>query len=305
MRDDHSAATALAALLECRAPTDGSHETAIPGVHAIRLSQPSDELVFALQQPSMCLIAQGSKRVLLGNQVYRYDASHFLVYSVELPVAAEVIEASPAEPYLCFQLDIDPALVADLMLQSETTVPSAPEASERGLFLCRTGDAMLDAVGRLLRLLDTPADLPTLAPLAVREILYRLLRSPEGGRLANIAQAGGHVQRVSRAVTWLKMHFAEPMSTKGLAEHAGMSISALHQHFKSVTSMSPLQYQKQLRLQEARRLLFGAQRDIASAAFHVGYESPSQFTREYSRTFGMSPSRDLARLRSASAALPR
>ena len=296
-RPTHSQALhELAELLARHAPVDGTHSTTIPGLSAIRISKPSDELVHALHQPAVCVIVQGSKRVLLRNEVYAYDASRFLVFTVDLPISAQVVEASAQEPYLCLRLDFDAGEIAALLLKSGEPAP-AREGSMRGLYLSRTSEPMLDAMVRLMRLLDAPEDAAALAPLAVQEILYRLLKSPEGPRLATIARAGSHTHRIARAIAWLKAQYAQPLRIDELARTVHMSASSLHHHFRAVTSMSPLQYQKQLRLQEARRLLMGEVSDIAHAAYRVGYESPSQFTREYSRLFGAPPSRDVQRLR--------
>jgi AraC-like DNA-binding protein len=193
-------------------------------------------------------------------------------------------------------MDLDPREIAELLLKSG--MPPAPrKGSARGLYLSRTSDAMLDAVIRLMRLLDTPADAAALAPLAMQEILYRLLKSEEGERLARIGRSESHAHRIARVIGWLKAHFSETLRIERLAGEAHMSVSSLHHHFRAVTAMSPLQYQKQLRLQEARRLLLSEAIDAAAAGHRVGYESPSQFSREYSRLFGAPPSRDLQRLR--------
>ena len=260
------------------------------------MSQPSPEILHAMHQPAVCVIAQGRKRVLLRDEVYAYDASRFLVFSVDLPISAHVIEATPQMPYLCFRLDLDPGEIATLLLKSSTPPRAAP-ATTRGLFLSRTTAEMADAVVRLMRLLDAPDDAGALAPLAVQEILYRLLRSDEGVRLAQISRSDSHAHRVAKVIAWLKAHFAEPLRIEDLAREVHMSTSSLHHHFRAVTAMSPLQYQKQLRLQEARRLLLCEAADAANAGHRVGYESPSQFSREYSRLFGAPPSRDVQRLR--------
>jgi len=286
----------LARLIERHAPGEGIHETAIPGVCAIRMCEASAEMVHATHQPAVCVIAQGAKRVMLHNEVYAYDASRFLIFSVDLPIGAQITAATADAPYLCFRLDLDPREIAALLLKSGTPV-AAQRDSSRGLYLSRTSDAMLDAVIRLMRLLDTPADAAALAPLAVQEILYHLLKSDEGELLARIGRSDSHAHRIARVITWLKNHFAEPLRIEHLAGEAHMSVSSLHHHFKAVTAMSPLQYQKQLRLQEARRLLLSEAVDAATAGHRVGYESPSQFSREYSRLFGAPPSRDLQRLR--------
>ena len=290
----------LCRLLARHAPMDGVHDTGIPGVAAVRASQPGDEIGHALHQAALCLIAQGAKRVLLGEEVYVYDASRHLVFSVDLPIGAQVMRATPDEPYLCFRLDLPAQAVADVLLKTGAAAaspPSAPTAAVRGLFLSRTGAPLLDAVVRLLRLLDAPDDAAALAPLVQQEIIYRLLRSDEGPRLARVAHADSQAHRVAQAIGWLKAHYAEPLRIEALARQVHMSASSLHHHFRAVTAMSPLQYQKQLRLQEARRLLLGEVSDAASAGHRVGYESPSQFSREYARLFGVPPARDAQRLR--------
>ncbi|WAS99306.1 AraC family transcriptional regulator [Nannocystis punicea] len=289
------AAAELAALLLRHTPGDGVHATAIPRLSLIRAARPGEPLVL-LHQPALCVIAQGSKRVHLADEVYLYDASRFLVVSVDLPVTGQVVAASPAAPYLCLRLDLDPAELAQMLLQLGPPPPVA-QPPARGLYLSHMTPAMLDAVLRLARLLDAPEDIPVLAPLAVRELSYRLLKTDEGWRLRQIAAGDGQARRIARAIDWLKQHYAEPLKIDEFARELRMSPSSLHHHFKAVTAMSPLQYQKQLRLQEARRLMFSEALDAASAAFRVGYESASQFSREYSRLFGDPPARDLRRLR--------
>jgi AraC-like DNA-binding protein len=291
----------LCRLLARHAPVDGVHDTVIPGVAAVRASHPGDEIGHALHQAALCLIAQGAKRVMLGEEMYVYDASRYLVFSVDLPIGAQVMRATPEEPYLCFRLDLPAQAVADVLLNTgppaAATAATAAPPDARGLYLSRTGAPLLDAVVRLLRLLDTPDDAAALAPLVQQEIIYRLLRSEEGARLARVARADSQAHRVARAIAWLKAHYAEPLRVEALAQQVHMSASSLHHHFRAVTAMSPLQYQKQLRLQEARRLLLGEVSDAASAGHRVGYESPSQFSREYARLFGVPPARDAARMK--------
>jgi AraC-like DNA-binding protein len=293
----------LAALITRRFPHDGIHETAIERMSLIRASHPN-EPIHAVHQPAVCVIAQGSKQLILGDQVYTYDPSHYLVVSVDLPLSARVTRATPQSPYLCFRLDIEPGEIATLALQSGLS--TSARSSSPGMYLAQPDPLLLDAVVRLVRLLETPEDIATLAPLTRREILYRLLKGEQGWRLQQIATAGSHAQRISRAIDWLKAHFAQPLRIEHLAREVHMSTSSLHHQFKAVTSMSPLQYQKRLRLQEARRLMLSEAVDAATAGFRVGYESPSQFGREYNRLFGAPPARDLRRLRQqlgASAAL--
>ncbi|AKI99312.1 AraC-like DNA-binding protein [Archangium gephyra] len=285
----------LAQAIERFAPRDGVHPTAIERMGLIRSSRPG-EPVHTLHQPALCIIAQGSKQVMLGEDVYQYDASHHLVVSVDLPITGQVLQATSQVPYLCFRLDLDPGELADMILQARLPAP-AQRTPTRGMYLGETCPLLLDAVLRLVRLLDTPEDIPALAPLAMREILYRLLKGEHGWRLNQIVTANSQAQRIARVIGWLKEHFAEPLRIEDIAREVHMSTSSLHHHFKAVTAMSPLQYQKQLRLQEARRLMLSEDVDAATAGFRVGYESPSQFSREYSRLFGAPPARDQRRLR--------
>lgn len=286
----------LAGLLRSCAPREGVNSTPLPGVQAIRVSHPGDEMTHALHQPAVCLIAQGAKRVMLKADTYDYDPSRVLVVTVDLPVSAQVTLASRAEPYLCFRLDIDPILVADIVVQSNLSPPTG-QRGRRGLYLTATTAELLDAVLRLMRLAGRPDEAPVLAPLAVREILFRLLQGPEGHRLASVARGESHAGRVAKAIAWMKLNRSEPLRIDEMARRVHMSPSSFHQRFRELTSMSPLQYHKQLRLQEARRLMLAEGADAATASHRVGYQSPSQFSREYGRQFGAPPSRDIQRLR--------
>lgn len=252
-----------------------------------------------LAQPALCVFAHGSKEVHLGEETYIYDPLHYLVVSVAMPISGRILDASPDNPSLLVRIDIDPAELNALIAEAGPLgVP--PRPSERGLYVERIEPGLLDAIVRLARLTDTPRDIPMLAPLIKREILYRLLRGKQGHRLYEIALASTQTHRVSQAIDWLNAHFHRPLRIEDLARHVNLSASTLHHRFKAVTSMSPLQYQKQLRLQEARRLMLAEGMEASAASYRVGYESPSQFSREYSRQFGAPPSRDMARLRSGS-----
>ncbi len=286
----------LARLIERQSPVDGVHATALPGVAFLRQSAPTGEPIHAVHEPALCVIVQGAKQVSLNGEIYSYDASRHLVVSVDLPISAQVTQATKNEPYLCVRMDLQPAQIAALILEAGLPA-SANRAGSRALAVAQTSPPLLDAVSRLVRLLDSPEDIRTLAPLAMREILYRLLKSEQGHQLRQIAATDGQTQRVARAIAWLKKHFDQPLRIEEIAKDLGMSVSSLHHHFKAVTAMSPLQYQKQLRLQEARRLMLVQDVDVATAGHRVGYESPSQFGREYSRLFGAPPARDLRRLR--------
>lgn len=285
----------LAALIERYAPEDGIHASLVPRVSLIRSCRPTEPL-HALHEPALCIIAQGRKQVMLGEQVYLYDPEQYLVVSVDLPVIGQVIEASDTQPYLCLRLDLDPGSLGELILEATPVEPTIEPAGP-GLALSPVTPELLDAAIRLVRLLDAPRDIPILAPLIEREILYRLLSGEQNGRLRQIASADAHLQQVNRAIGWIKRNYAAPFSIDIVSAEARMSASALHHHFKAITGISPLQYQKQLRLQEARRLILGQSMDAATAGYTVGYDSPSQFSREYSRLFGAPPLRDLKRLR--------
>lgn len=289
----------LAALAARHAPADGVRETPVPGLALIRYDGPTDR-VPTLYRPAVCLIAQGAKVAMLGDEVYRYDPASHLVISVDLPLTGQVVEASPERPYLCIRVDLEPALLSELMLQQ----PPAPGAeSARGLHLSRTTPELVDATTRLVGLLDRLRDAPVLAPLIRREIHYHLLTGDQAGIVRQIGAPDSRLSQINRAISWIRDNFDRPFSIEAVTRAAGMSPSALHHHFRTVTAMSPLQYQKQLRLQEARRLMLGEARDAQAAGFEVGYESPSQFSREYARLFGAPPARDAARLR-ARAPLP-
>jgi AraC-like DNA-binding protein len=285
----------LAALVARFTPGDGIHETAVPRLALIRAAHPSEPL-HVLHEPAVCIVAQGRKLVMLGDEVFDYGGARYLVVSVDLPVAGQVVEASPEVPYLCFRLTLDPAALAALLLEGGPAADPG-DAPPPGVAMRTATPELLDAAARLVRLLGSPRDAAALAPLVEREILYRLLADDATGRLRQIALADGKLQQVNRAIGWIKRHFREPFRIETLAREAWMSPSALHQHFKAVTTMSPLQYQKALRLQEARRLMLASAMDAARAGYQVGYGSPSQFSREYARAFGAPPARDIARLR--------
>ncbi|WP_437883195.1 AraC family transcriptional regulator N-terminal domain-containing protein [Pseudomonas sp. LRF_L74] len=279
------------------APEDGINQGAIERLALFRSTAPSAMGQHALYQPALCLIAQGQKIVLLDEERFVYDPMHYLVASVTLPVTGQITQASVEEPYLSLRLDIDPADISNLI--AEAGPVGVPAGSGRGMYVDRLDAQLLDPVLRLLQLLDTPRDIPVLSPLIQREILYRLLCSPAGQILRDIANTDSHTHRVTRAIEWLNQNYHEPLRIEDLARFANLSPSTLHHRFKAITAMSPLQYQKQLRLQEARRLMLCENLEAAAAGYRVGYESPSQFSREYSRLFGAPPLRDLARLRNA------
>lgn len=288
---------ALRSLFDRHAPSDGFFPAPVAGLQLIRASAPSDPLN-VMYRPALCLVLSGRKRVYLNNQITEYGSNGHLVISQDLPVLGQVVEATPLEPYLCVHLRIEHAEINQIVL--DHGLPQEPEGATmhaaRGLYVEPNTAPLMDAILRLVRLLDTPADLAAIAPLVRREIVYRLVTSPNGWRMARTAKADCYDQRIARVLAVLRARFREPIGVPELADIAHLSPSALHLHFKTVTSFTPLQYVKQLRLQEARRLLVTTDKDAAAVAFEIGYESPSQFSREYARMFGEPPVRDRARL---------
>jgi len=248
-------------------------------------------------EPTLCLVAQGRKQAMLGTTAYVYDAANYLIASVDLPVMGSVIEASASTPYLCLVLDLDMVELSDLALRHPLPEEKR-SALPSGIALNETTPELLDASVRLASLLDRPDDIEALAPLVIREILYRLLTGTGNSILRQMAQADSRLNQIAKAIAWLRSHYKETCRIDDIADIAGMSRSAFHAHFKAVTSMSPLEFRSQLRLQEARRLMVSEAIDAASAGYRVGYESPSQFSRDYARMFGMPPAKDAGRLRS-------
>jgi len=281
----------LADLIARHLPSTGMVATALPYLSLFRADEPSAPLP-AVYEASFCLIAQGAKRVALGDQVILYDAAHHLVVSLDLPLVGHVIEASHDAPYLCCKMDFDLSVLSDLVLAAghDATSASAPVLAAYPI-----DPELVDAACRLVGLLDQSADATILGPLLEREILYRLLQGPCGPTMRRMAATEGHLARVARAAAHIRERLDRPLRVPELAELAGMSPSSFYQHFKAVTRLTPLEYQKQLRLQEARRLMLGQRVNASAAAFAVGYESPSQFSREYRRLFGLPPSVDVRR----------
>jgi AraC-like DNA-binding protein len=276
-------------------PFDGTHQSAMPALALIRGSVPTVRMP-TIYQPCLAIVVQGRKRAVLNGEVFQYDALNYLVVSVTLAGMGQLLDATPEHPYLSLRLNLDLDEIARLVLELGDRGPS-PATADRGLFVARLDEPLLDAVLRMVKLLDTPEDIDVLAPVVQREIYYRILRGELGARLANLAQCESGSHRIVRAIEWLKQHYAAPLRIEELAEAVHMSPSALHHRFKAVTAMSPLQYQKHLRLHEARRLMFADGIESATAGHRVGYESPSQFSREYRRLFGAPPRSEIARLR--------
>lgn len=287
MRDDLNR---LIALAERHCP-DGLVDTALDGVRLNRVTAPTAPAA-SVYEPMLCLILQGAKRVTIGEQTLRYDPTTYFVASVELPASGCVCEASEKEPYIGLAITIDRALLASVLAE----MPPRPLGRDAGFLINTVTPDLVGSIRRLIELLDRPQDIAMLAPMIRREILYRLVQSDDTGTIQQIARIDSRLSRVHRALHWIKTHYDKPLGIDYLAELAGMSRASFHRHFKAATAMSPLQYQKALRLQEARRLLIG-HADAQRTAHRVGYESASQFSREYARMFGLPPARDAERLR--------
>jgi AraC-like DNA-binding protein len=278
------------------APRDGVFPLRLPGTYALRRGRITSEPVHATLGPSLCIVAQGAKVMMLGGEVLEYDPARMLVFAVDLPVAGQLTRASQREPFLGFKLDLVPARVAELA--ARVYPRGAPKPTDtRGLYVGQTTDGIIDAVARVLDLMIRPQDADLIGPLVVDEILIRLLQTPIGPRVAQIGEPKSGVHRVAQAVSWIREHFAQPVTVEEMAASANMSASSFHERFKAVTTMSPLQYQKALRLHEARRLMLFQKMDASEACQRAGYVSPSQFSREYARFFGSAPTKDIARLR--------
>ena len=293
-----STATPLNALIQSigsRTPSPGDYAMPIPGLGFYRREQPAAPVV-CMVEPCIVLVAQGEKQLWVGGEGYPYDTSRFLVTSLDIPANSEVLAASPEQPCLGLTFKLDLRMLAELIAQSGLP-PVRERAVMKGVGIGTVTDGMLAAFARLVALLDEPEAIPVLAPLIQREIHYRLLKSDQAGRLRQICSVDGQGYRIAKAIDWLKLNFDAALRVEELAARVQMSAATFHHHFRQLTAMSPLQYQKWLRLNEARRLMLNEHQDVSSAAFKVGYESPSQFSREYSRLFGVPPKRDMATLR--------
>jgi AraC-like DNA-binding protein len=285
----------LVRLLSLHVPHDGLYSLGVAGVHALRVSRPT-EVRHALQHASVCIVAQGAKSIGIGDSIYAYEAAQIAVYSIDVPVAGQITRATPAEPYLVLRILLDAEKVRTLA--AKVYPHGLPRIAESGVV--HVGDAdppIVEAINRLLQLIAQPSDAELLAPLAIDEILIRLLRGPLGVRIAQVGQTESSLEKMAKVVSWLRAHYDRPMDIEELANLVNVSVSSFHRQFKAVTSMSPLQYQKALRLQEARRLMLTTRIDAGSASRQVGYVSPSQFSREYARFFGAAPMKDIQRLR--------
>ncbi len=279
--------------------TDGQEyaDFTLPALRLIYSATPTEPRSYTMP-PTLCLIAQGAKRVVLGDRDYVYDANRYLITSVDLPVVGQIIEASPEQPYLGLVMELDLQVIRHLLVDSSLPAPRAAKATQ-GMAVSAVPVPLLSAVVRLLNLLDNPRDIPILAPLIQREILYRLLVGEQGLRLRQIAEVGSQSEQIARAIGWMKTNYTQPFKVELLAMELGMSASTFHHHFRAMTALSPLQFLKRLRLNEARRLMLSERCDAASAAIQVGYDSASQFSREYCRQFGAPPLRDIKSLQGA------
>ncbi|MGE0000604.1 MAG: AraC family transcriptional regulator N-terminal domain-containing protein [Fimbriimonadaceae bacterium] len=274
--------------LKQRIPADGYLEP-VPGVLLGRASNPGEKL-YGVTRPSFCIVAQGAKEVYLGESVYTYDAHRCLVVTAELPIVGRIVTATPAMPYLSLLVEIDPAMVSSVMIEAGNHPPTTPTPKVIGV--SALDNDLLDATLRLVRLLESPADFAVLGSLARREIIYRLLQGGQADRMRHLPLMGAQAGRIAQAVHRLKKDFDQPLSMEAVARDLGMSSSAFHRHFKAVTDMSPLQFQKQMRLQEARRLMLTGAFDAAGVGYKVGYDDPSHFSRDYKKQFGEPPLRD-------------
>ena len=283
----------LVRLIKRARPEDGA-EQVLPGLFLARFSKltTSPNAVF---QPAFCFVAQGSKRAMLGDEVHRYDPGQYLIFTVDLPLTFHVDEATEDRPYLGLRLNLDPAIVASVIAEADLRFRKG-DAAAKAMSVNSVDPDLLDAVVRLVRLTERPNDKKMLVPHITKEITYRLSIGGQGARLGHMMMPA-ETSRISRAIRHLRQHFDQPLRMEDLARDLGMSVSGLHHQFKSVTAMSPLQYQKQIRLQEARRLMLSESLDAASAGFRVGYEDPAYFSRDYKKQFGAPPQRDIASLR--------
>ncbi len=281
----------LKKLLEQNSKQEGITPTVIPGVEIFKASSTSTPLP-TVYQPSLCVLAQGEKQVFVGAQVFQYRAGQFLTVTVDLPLHSQITKATAAEPYLLLKVNIEAALIAELYPHTPVEKPLSATAG-KGLFVGEMDGAIADAAMRLVDLMTTPEHIPVLAESTKRELFYRLLCSNFGPLIAQLAVKDSSLHRISKAIQWVKQEFRNPLSVDDLAQLAGMSVSSFHAHFKNITGLSPLQYQKSIRLLAARNLMAAESLDAATTAYQVGYESPSQFSREYARMFGNPPARDI------------
>ncbi len=283
--------SAVMDLVEARGGGQGRFDTGMPGVNLVRSFQTTMPIP-NMYRPSLCVVLKGAKEILFGETTLNYTEMECLVVSVEIPAIGRMIGATPANPYVGMTIEFDSAILRDVMQQlASPPVPST--TSSLCVFVGKVDEPLAECLTRLVRLMQNPAAIPVLFPAVMREIYYWLLTGPSGGEIAKLALPETHAERVTRAITYVREHFSELLRVEQLAEIARMSPSSFHHHFKTMTSMTPVQYQKQLRLLEARRLMLSDAVNVSEAAYEVGYESASQFSREYTRSFGVAPKRDV------------
>ncbi|MET3848841.1 AraC family transcriptional regulator [Paenibacillus sp. OAE614] len=271
--------------------TDGLHITEIPSLHMMRATAKS-EPIHSMYAPSLCFIVQGAKSAALGQEIYHYNPTTYLVTSVHLPIKSEITEASPEVPFIGLHLEFTPDQILDILQHTDLAWPEESEPGS-GIFVGKTNSQLLDALLRLVKLFDQPAEIPILAPLITREILFRVLQGEQGHLVKQFAVIGSQAHAIAKAIQLIHRDYSKPLRVEELAKEVNMAASSFHKHFKQVTALSPLQYQKRIRLQEARHLMISEKMGAADAAFQVGYESPSQFSREYARLYGLPPKSDL------------
>ena len=290
--------TDLAKIIDRFSPGEGLHQSPVPGIHCIKKSHPFRH---AKQHwhPALYIIAQGTKEIILGREVYRCDGMSYAFSPIDLPVSGRVLSATPEQPFLCIKIDFDSLSLNEVVAQIEKQVPKEGETPQRAIFVGKTSDPMLEAALRLGKLFQAPEDAPMLGPLVIKEIFYHLLKGPDGPTIRQFVRSGSKMQKVSRAIYQLRSELEDDVNVAALAKLANMSRSAFFKYFKEVTAMSPIQYQKRLRLLEARRLMIDEGETAEGSAFKVGYSSASQFSREYSRMFGNSPLRDATKIKKA------
>lgn len=281
--------------VKCIKWNEGFNETLVPGLKLIKTTKANDKTP-SIQKPSICLVLQGAKKVIVGDQVLAYAPGEFIVASIEVPVTGLVTDASVQKPYLCLMLEVDPTIVFEV-LQDLPITKVSPSIDKSGVYVANANSDLYDAFHRLVKSMDAPSELKFMVPMIVREIIFRLLEADNGAILRQMGMVGSHMQKITKAIEMIKKEYNQHLSIENLAHEVGMSPSSFHKNFKEITRISPLQYQKLLRLQEARRLLLANRGDAASISFEVGYESPSQFSREYSKLFGKPPKRDMESLK--------
>ncbi len=283
----------LSRLLEKYTPHDDTFQITDYGLQIVKASKPHACKTYMLSQPGICIVPQGSKAVSLAQDSFEYGETSMVVYAAEIPINIQVTKATKDKPYLCLVIPIDPRRLGELILK---VFPNGVLKTDslRAAYVGDVNPKIIKSSIRLMELIEQQEDADLLVPLVIDEILIRLLRSPAGASIAQIGITDSHAEKVSKAISWLKANYTKTVQIDDLAKIAGMSVSSFHMHFKSITDMSPLQFQKTLRLQEARNMMLTKMVDVSSASYEVGYSSPSQFSREYSRQFGVSPSKDIA-----------